>query len=269
MGLGSFKALGGAYAVAVEVAINGRDRTFCCASAGNHGLSVAAGAAASGSKAVVVLANTVPADFEQRIVALGATVHRAGNSYEESMKASVKLCDSEGWTLISDSSWPGYLEIPRLIMEGYSVIAWECAGYFRRRGGWPTHVFLQAGVGGLAAAFASYVRSAWDVQPVIVVVEPDRAACLKASVRAGKPVMVGGEVSNMGRLDCKEPSILAFETLRESADDFITVTDEEAAASTARLAEQGFPTTPSGAAGFAGAQLVRSERALVLLTEGA
>ncbi|MFA7479243.1 MAG: pyridoxal-phosphate dependent enzyme [Vulcanimicrobiota bacterium] len=271
MELGSFKALGGAYALAREVKKRGPGQVFCCASAGNHGLSVATGASVFGAQAVIVLAESVPREFEQRIIALGASTRRAGKSYEESMKAASELCQSEGWVLLSDSSWPGYLEIPRNVMEGYTVIPWECAQTFRRRAEWPTHVFLQAGVGGLAAAFAQQVRENWDVQPLIVVVEPEQAACLQASALAGRPVSVSGGLSSMGRLDCKEPSILAFELLVNHADEFLTVTDTQAEEAARRLTALGFPTTPSGAAGLAGSVVLglkNSDRGLILVTEG-
>ena len=271
MGLGSFKALGGAYAVAREVERNGPDQTFCCASAGNHGLSVAAGAQVFGSRAVIFLSETVPSEFEARIRETGARTERFGKSYEESMNRATQRSQEEGWVLVSDSSWPCYLDIPTTVMEGYTVMAWECAHSFREKELWPTHVFLQAGVGGLAAAFTHQVRSAWEVQPKIVVVEPDRAACLQTSVREGLMRTVSGEASNMGRLDCKEPSLLAFEELKEKADDFLTVTDEEATEAAAILSASGYPTTPSGAAGLACALSYpwnSSDRLLLLLTEG-
>ena len=271
MGLGSFKALGGAYAVARAVERGGRAQTFCCASAGNHGLSVAAGARAFGSQAVIFLSRTVPAAFEARIRDLGVRVVRFGENYEESMKEATARSKKEGWILISDSSWPGYLDIPAEVMEGYTVIAWECARSFRTEKDWPTHVFLQAGVGGLAAAITHHIRSAWEVRPRIVVVEPDRAPCLGASVRAGRPVLVEGAASNMGRLDCKEPSVLALEVLSEMADEFLTVTDQSASEAEAFMAKLGLPTTPSGAAGLAAAfhyPFEATARPMFLLTEG-
>jgi diaminopropionate ammonia-lyase len=270
MGLGSFKALGGAYAVARKVESDGQDQTFCCASAGNHGLSVAAGAQAFHCPAVILLSNTVPEEFAQRIRSFGAQVLRAGATYEESMREALRRSERHGWILVSDSSWPGYLEIPRRIMEGYTVIAWECAQAFRAQGRWPTHVFLQAGVGGVAAAMTQHIRESWDQRPKIVVVEPDRAACLLESFRAGKPTSAKGAASNMGRLDCKEPSLLAFEILYNQADQFLTVTDTQALKASRVLTSAGFPTTPSGAAGWAGAltqSLDRESRVLILVTE--
>jgi diaminopropionate ammonia-lyase len=142
-------------------------------------------------------------------------------------------------------------------MEGYAVLAEECRRTFaggRAEGaddgaaGWPDHVLLQAGVGGLAAAVARHIRETWPVQPRITVVEPDAAACLQESVRAGSLTRAEGPVSTMGRLDCKDASLIAFESLRQDADAFVTVSDAEAAAAVDRLARHGLDTTPSGAA---------------------
>ena len=271
MELGSFKALGGAYAVARLVESSGSNQTFCCASAGNHGLSVAAGAQAFGARAVIFLSDKVPTAFARRIQELGADVVRAGTTYEESMLEALKRSEREGWVLVSDSSWTGYTDIPRLIMEGYTVIAAECGHSFRVERNWPSVVFLQAGVGGLAAAITRQIREDWDEQPTIVVVEPEKADCLGQSYAAQRPTAASGGVSNMGRLDCKEPSILAFEILRDEADQFTTVTDTEALESSRVLTRLGFSTTPSGAAGLAGAvggKLSRSSRVLIILTEG-
>ncbi|HCP82060.1 MAG TPA: diaminopropionate ammonia-lyase [Octadecabacter sp.] len=286
MGLGSFKALGGVYAVADLVrSITARDGaaltdettsdtstkiTVCCASAGNHGLSIAAGARIFGAQATVVLADTVPDSFADRLRDKGATVVRHGAVYEDAMAHAITLSQQEGWYLAADSSWPGYTAFPARVMQGYGVMAQEMADNFRKLGGWPTHVALQAGVGGLAAGVAGAIRRLWDVQPEIIVVEPDRAACLKASIRASKLTRADGPVSNMGRLDCKEPSLLAFHVLREIANHFVEVSDAEAKAATALLAEHGITSTPSGAAGHAGMiamKMPADARPLIIVSE--
>ena len=263
MRLGSFKALGGAFAVAqmicdragvddpmaaAEVAAG---MVFVTASAGNHGLSVATGARIFGARAVILLPASAPIAFAERIHATGARVIRGG-AYDDCVAEAIRLAEAEGWLHLSDGSWPGYVERPALVLEGYTVLAEECRAAFARSGLWPTHVFLQAGVGGLAAAMAAHIRDHWPVQPQILVVEPDRAPCLQASIRAGRLVESPGPTSNMGRLDCKNASMIAFEALRGDADLFVTVSDEAAAAAEALLAAQGLVTTPSGAAGLAG-----------------
>jgi diaminopropionate ammonia-lyase len=285
MRLGSFKALGGAYAVAQMIAdeVGTTDlleapartvaagMTFITASAGNHGLSVAAGARVFGARAVIVLALAVPEGFAKRIRALGAEVLRAGESYEESVGFALRTAEEKRWILLADGSWDGYVERPALVMEGYSVLAEECRASFDETGSWPSHVFLQAGVGGLAAAVAGHIRSFWPAQPTIIVVEPEAAPCLQASIRAGALTRAEGPLSNMGRLDCKDASLLAFQSLQLDADSFVTVSDAEAAAAAETLARHGLATTPSGAAGFAAIQRFHpgaDSRCLVIVSEG-
>ncbi len=296
MGLGAFKALGGVYAVAQLIAEgwekNGGGAlgaeeltservkafadtlTFVCASAGNHGMAVAAGARIFGSHSRIHLAETVPLSFEQRLRDKQADVVRSGNVYDESITAANEDAERTGAILLADGSWPGYIHRPSLVMEGYTVIAEEMRVEFERKGEWPTHVFLQAGVGGLAAAIAHMIRKNWSVQPEIIIVEPDAAPCLQASSEAEKPVRADGPVSNMGRLDCKEPSLIAHEALALCDVTFATVSDEAAQAATAYLTGNGMPTTPSGAAGLAALDTWGSHRAsgaefrpLVLVTE--
>lgn len=255
MGLGSFKALGAAYAIARDAAAIGGDmaqalrgRTYVTASAGNHGLSVAAGARVFGAAAVVLLADTVPDSFAAKLADMGAEVIRAGADYEASMDAARQAAKTHGWTLLSDGSWPGYVEPPFRVMEGYRQIATEIVAQID---GVPSHVLLQAGVGGLAAALAAELRIAWGNAPMMIVVEPDAAPALIESIRAGRVVDTNGPVSSMGRLDCKTPSMLALAELAAEADRFVTITEAEAATGTAAAAEAGLPSTPSGTAGIA------------------
>jgi len=269
MRLGSFKALGAAYAIARQADAAGGDpatalvgRCYIAASAGNHGLSVAVGARLFGARAVIVLAETVPEDFADRLREKGAEVVRAGAVYEDSMAAAMRLAQDNGWTLLSDSSWPGYTDLPYDVMEGYLQLAAEAAVQLPAP---PSHIFLQAGVGGLAAAMAAYARRVWGDAPTIVVVEPVFAPALLESARAGRVVVADGPVSAMGRLDCKEPSLIALAGLARDADLFMTVSEAEAADAVARLACAGIETTPSGAAGVAG--LLTGESALGLTAE--
>ncbi|WP_282609314.1 diaminopropionate ammonia-lyase [Pelagibius sp. Alg239-R121] len=285
MRLGSFKALGGAFAVAQMISDaagvadltspKARDTagamTFITASAGNHGLSVAAGARVFGSRAVIVLSSSVPEDFANRIRALDAEVVRVDGTYEASVAYAIEEADAKGWLLLADGSWEGYIDRPALVMEGYSVLAEECRTAFANDGSWPTHVFLQAGVGGLAAAVAGHIREFWDEQPTIVVVEPEAAPCLMESVKAGCLTRADGPLSNMGRLDCKDASLISFESLRRDADRFVTVTDAAALAAVKTLADHGVATTPSGAAPLAAIQEFApgmDSRCLLIVSEG-
>ena len=281
MGLGSFKALGASHAIArlaaraVDAPGAPADRatmstalagtTFVCASAGNHGLSVAAGAPVFGASAVIHLARTVPEAFVDRLRARGARVVRSGDDYEAAMAAAMADAEAHGWTLLSDSSWPGYVELPTLVMEGYLIMAAEAADAVEEP---PTHVVLQCGVGGLAAAVTALVRDRWGDGPTVVVVEPSAAPALLESVAAGRPVAAPGPVSSMGRLDCKEPSHLALAALARDADHFVTVTDERCDETVAVLAGHDMATTPSGAAGIAAVHHAGAHREALGLSEG-
>ncbi len=277
MGLGSFKALGAAFAIARAAAETGRTdladalegQTYVTASAGNHGLSVAAGARLFGARAVIYIAETVPEPFALRLRAKGAEVVREGADYEASMSAAEAAARAHGWQLLSDSSWPGYTEPARRVMEGYLQLAAEAE---RQVPDIPTHILLQAGVGGLAAAVACHARQVWGADPEIVVVEPAHAPALFESIRAGRLVTAPGPVSAMGRLDCKTPSLVALAGLSRDADRFATLTETEADDGVAELARHGLDTTPSGGAGLAallaGLNPGPQARVLAVLSEG-
>ena len=293
MHMGSFKALGGVYAVAklieqlwekstgqklrpddyhtASVQSFSSNITFVCASAGNHGLAVAAGAKIFGANARIHLSSEVPTSFIERLRNEKADIVNSGATYEESVLAAVADADATDAILLADGSWPGYAHPPSLVMEGYTVIAEELRETFERHNNWPTHAFLQAGVGGLAGAITFMIRKNWKSQPAIIIIEPDAAPCLLESSKAGYPVQVSGPISNMGRLDCKEPSIIAYEILKKSKVEYLTVSDEEAAAAVDELAANNFVTTPSGAAGYAGLNkfnLLLDAKPLIIISEG-
>ncbi|MGY9045640.1 MAG: pyridoxal-phosphate dependent enzyme [Rhodobacterales bacterium] len=282
MNLGSFKALGAAHVIAHAAAAANPDNpigalqgcTYVTASAGNHGMSVAAGAAVFGARAVVYLSDTVPDSFAQRLTAKGAEVIRAGQTYEASMQAAAQTAEAEGWTLLSDSSWEGYTEIPQRLMQGYLALMAEVADQLDAA---PTHVFVQAGVGGLAAAVAAHVRATWGDAPRVIVVEPDAAPCIAQSLAKSVFTPVSGPVSEMGRLDCKEASMIALRGLARDADAVVTLSDAEVNGVLGKLAELGLATTPSGGASLAALMLSephrdalglsKTSRVLVFVTE--
>jgi len=267
MNLGSFKALGAAYVIArhaAEISATPNettlsDRTYVTASAGNHGMSVAAGARVFGANAVVYIAETVPESFAARLQTQKAQVVRHGADYAASMEGASKAASQNGWILLSDSSWDGYCELPYTLMEGYLQMAAEAARQCPQP---PTHIMLQAGVGGLAGAVAAYARVIWGDAPQIVVVEPDAAPALQASIEAGACEFADGPDSVMGRLDCKEPSLIALNGLARDADHFLTLTDDEVTVHLPAMSAAGVATTASGGAGVAAVMNAEVRRTL-------
>jgi diaminopropionate ammonia-lyase len=211
-------------------------------------MSVAAGAAAFGARSVVYIAQTVPESFAARLRDIGAEVRREGDIYEQSMAAAAQAADDNGWDLLSDSSWPGYFDRPHRLMEGYLMLMREAITQVPDV---PTHIMLQAGVGGLAGACAALARKTWGDAPKIVVVEPEFAPAIIDSIAAGRAVVSAGPVSDMGRLDCKEPSLIALKGLARDADAFVTISEAEGAAGAQAAIDHGMPSSASGAAGIA------------------
>jgi len=257
LGLGSFKALGGSYAVirlvldaaserfgrAVDVAaLQAPDvraiaagMTFACATDGNHGRSVAQGARLVGASAVVFVHSGVSQERVAAIARFGAEIVRVAGSYDDSVEEAARVADKNGWTIVSDTSWPGYERIPALVMQGYTAMVREA---LRQLPEPPTHVFVQAGVGGVAAAVGGHLALALaDQRPMFIVVEPARAACVYESARVGRPVRIEqGEPTVMAMLECYEPSLIAWRVLSRVADGFMTVEEEDAVAAMKRLA---------------------------------
>lgn len=254
MGLGSFKALGAAYVIACDADSVGGElssalegQTYVTASAGNHGLSVAAGAKVFGAKSVIYLSKTVPDSFAKRLEAQDVQVIVEGEDYEASMHAAMNAAEANNWRLLSDSSWQGYTIVPHRLMEGYLQMAAEAFDQMPKP---PTNIILQAGVGGMAAAVAATARKTFGDAPKIIIVEPEAAPALYQSIEKGEAILTSGPISNMGRLDCKEPSLIALNGLSRDADYFALISEDEGDASMELLADHKLKTTPSGGAGI-------------------
>ena len=291
-GLRSFKALGGAYAVyrylarqvaektgeagvSAERLASGEFRditaatTVCCATDGNHGRSVAWGARTFGCPCVIYVHATVSEQRADAIAAYGAKVVRHPGNYDESVHRAAEDAAANGWVVVSDTSYEGYTDIPRDVMHGYTVMADEALRAHAAHGEPPTHVFVQGGVGGLAAAVCA--RFWWEYgadRPRFVVVEPERAACLYESARAGRRVLLSGDIETvMAGLSCGEASLLAWDVLVPGTDDFMTVPDE-AATDVMRLLADGVRGDPpvvcgeSAGAGLAGMLAAMADPAL-------
>lgn len=274
-GLGSFKALGGAYAVArlLQARLSqklGREVsmeevtsvaypdeaakiTVCCATDGNHGRSVAWGAQNFGCGCVIFIHATVSEARKDAIAAYGAEVRRCAGNYDDSVREAQETASAEGWFVVSDTSYEGYMDIPRDVMQGYEVMAAEA---FDAMDTPPTHIFLQTGVGGMAAAVTAQAVRRWGAErPLIVLCDPDQSACYLETIRAGRPVAVEGDLDTlMAGLACGEVSALAWEILRDHADAVIALTDAAAVAAMRRLArpEGNDPAIVAGESAVAG-----------------
>jgi diaminopropionate ammonia-lyase len=252
-GLGSFKALGGAYAVLRQLRASARpagEIVVTCATDGNHGRSVAWGARRFGCGCVIYIHETVSKGRADAIAAYGAEIRRVPGTYDDAVRQAARDAAENGWIVVSDTSYPGYTEIPRDVMQGYAIMADEALA---QMGDAPTHVFIQAGVGGLAAAVCGHLwETLGERRPRTVVVEPDRAACLFESARVGHAANIGGTLDTaMAGLACGETSLLAWDILEEGASDFMTVTDAAAFACMRLLAPQ-IVAGESAVAGMAG-----------------
>jgi diaminopropionate ammonia-lyase len=254
-GLGSFKALGGAYAVARAPAEAG---VVTCATDGNHGRAVAWGAQRFGRRCVIFVHETVSQGRVDAIARFGAEVRRVPGTYDDAVREAARQAEANGWFVVSDTSWAGYTEVPRLIMQGYRVMADEVADQWS--GDPPTHVFIQGGVGGVAAAVSAQIRARFQPAPMLIVVEPDRAACLLASAELGEPTAIAGNLDTlMAGLACGEPSVVAWQELDHGAAAFMAIPDEGAVACMRLLAKQGIVAGESGVAGLAGCLLAAGD----------
>ena len=274
-GLGSFKALGGAYAVvhllherlgddvsvadiaAGRAAMRVRDVRACCATDGNHGLAVAWGARRAGAHCTVFLPGPVSSGRERAIAAQGADIVRIAGSYDEAVEACADEAESRGWLLVSDTSHAGGDEAPSRVMHGYTMLVDEIGEALG--GAVPTHLFVQAGVGGLAAAvIGAYRQDLGADSPKGVVVEPTTADCLYQSAVNGKPSPASGDLDTvMACLAAAEVSPLAWQVLERGAFAFMALDDDGATGAMRRAAAPtaGDPTLvlgESGAASLAG-----------------
>jgi diaminopropionate ammonia-lyase len=279
-GLGSFKPLGGAYAVyrtiAAAVAATAQSYpsgaellsgayseiaksiTVCAATDGNHGRSVAWGARMFGCRCVIYIGEAVTKAREQAIAAFGAEVIRNPGSYDDAVRAVASKAAQEGWHVVPDTSDGSIIEAPRDVMTGYALMANEVIEQLPF-GRTPTHMFLQAGVGGMAAAVcARFWQVFAEQRPITVTVEPHQCACWFESLTAGHPVTVTGDIDSvMAGLSCGEVSRLAWPVLRTGVDAVMSVKDSVAPEAMRLLADATYGDRPvvggeSGVAGLAG-----------------
>ena len=253
-GLKAFKGLGGSYAVFRAVCdrlgLDYRETSFSelqfdkvhrqiaalhfvTATDGNHGKGVAWAAAKLGCQAHVYLPKGSAAARAQAIRDIGnseAVITEWG--YDDTVRYAAKLADEQDWVLIQDTSWPGYEDIPRTIIQGYTTMCREASEQLEELGLAPTHVFLQAGVGAMAGGVLGWLRNRYpNADLTAAIVEPTEAACVFESVAAADGQMHPAEGSGrtiMAGLNCGEVCPLAWPILLRQADAWFSCPDQVA-----------------------------------------
>lgn len=304
MGLPAFKILGASWATyrALEAVAGGAFdpwddvgelgekvrastpvRKLSAATDGNHGRAVARTSSWLGLAAsIYVPAGTTQARIDA-IASEGASVTVVDGTYDDAVAAAAREAD-ESCLVIQDTSWEGYRDIPRWVIDGYSTIFSEARRQLFEAGeDYPDLVVVQIGVGALAASVVHNHRSAEGPRARILGVEPDTAACVLASMEAGEIVTVPGpHPSIMAGLNCGTPSDLAWPELSTGINAYVAVADDAAREAMRRLADVGVVSGETGAAGLAGLMaaledeelrraldLNKQTRVLVISTEGA
>lgn len=253
-GLGTFKALGGGYAI--DCLFRGerlkKGDIVTCATDGNHGRGVAWAANMRGLDSIIYIPAHVSQNRESYIRNLGATVVRVHGSYEDALEKCTLDSQYNGWTLISDTATEADTKVPTLIMNSYTMVAKEIVDNLSEP---PTHVFVPAGVGGLASAVTEYMRQAYLREcPQIIAVEPEAAACLHDSFQAGKLSQARGDLQTfMGCLACGRPATISWEILKRYGAGAISVKDFAAMNAQRDLANGawGDPSIEGGESGIA------------------
>ena len=223
--LKSFKALGGAYAVE-KVTQGNKDIVVATATAGNHGRSVAWGARRLGLKCKIFISEFVSEARGQAMADLGADVIKVKGNYEKSLIECIKQSTENSWQIVQDVAWKEYMLVPKYTMAGYSVMMREIVDQINNEK--ITHVFLQAGVGGMAGAMIAGIARYLDNIPLTIVVEPDSAACVMESIRTGKVEKIDiKRESLMGGMSCGEVSLVPWEILKHSVKHCISLPDDD------------------------------------------
>lgn len=254
LSLNAFKILGGSFAVyrvikqtlglsgdvsyAELTAPTMRERlshiVLASATDGNHGKGLAWAAKQLGCPCMIYVHKDTSQARIDAIAANGADVRVIDGNYDDAVRQCSRDAEANGWQVVSDTSWDGYEDVPAWVMQGYTTMFTEAQEQLAAQGiSKPTHVFVQAGVGALAAATIGFYHKLFGAeQPISIVVEPANAACLYESAKAndGTPHTVYGDLNTiMAGLACGEPSPIAWKVLRDCADAFVAAPDYVAA----------------------------------------
>ena len=236
--LKSFKALGGAYAVE-KVTKGNKEIVISTATAGNHGRSVAWGAKKLELKCKIFISEFV-SEFRAEVMrSFGAEVIRVKGNYDNSLKECIKKSKQNNWQIVQDVAWQDYKLVPKLTMAGYSVMMKEVADQLNSQN--ISHIILQVGVGGMAAAMVAGIARYLNYVPVIILVEPESAACALESIKAKKLKKISiKKESIMGGMSCDEVSLVPWEILKNSVNHCVTVSDDYIAPTIKSLANSEF-----------------------------
>ncbi len=250
-GLNAFKVLGGAYAIGKYLA--GRldlpiedlsldylksdavkeklgTLTFVTATDGNHGRGIAWAARELGHKSVVYMPKGSSQLRLENILAEGAEASITDLNYDDAVRLANQYAEDTGAILIQDSSWPGYEEIPKWIIQGYATLTDEVMEQLEKlKLNRPTHIILQAGVGSFASSVLGYFTALYGAErPISVIVEPNEAACIFKSAQIGDGLahnVTGFMPTIMAGLACGEPSMVSWDILRDYADMYLSCDD--------------------------------------------
>ena len=235
--LKSFKALGGAYAVE-DISKGKKNIVISSATAGNHGKSVAWGAQRLGLECRIFVSQYVSETRVKEIEKFGAVVTRVKGDYESSLNECIRQTKKNKWHIVQDVSNKNYKYVPQLTMAGYSIMIKEIS---KQTNQYITHVFLQAGVGGMAAGSVAGIARYFKRIPKIIVVEPKDAACVLKSIEAKKMKKIKiKKESIMGGMSCNEMSLVPWNILNKSANHCITIDDSKVSNTLAMLAKSKF-----------------------------
>jgi len=202
--------------------------TFVTATDGNHGRAVAWAAKLFGCKSVVYMPKGSSLARLEAIKKYGAEASITSMNYDETVVYANQKAQEENWVLLQDTSWEGYEKIPLHIMQGYCTLVKEYMSQEQEI--WPTHVFVQAGVGSLAAAILAHLCNITDRSiPKFIVVEPTGAPCLFESKKLDKLFTVKGDLPTiMAGLACGEPSHIGWDILKSATSAFLMCSDNVA-----------------------------------------
>lgn len=240
LGLPAFKVLGASWAAERAVRANPGIRMLVAASAGNHGRAVAHVAAQRELACRIFLPARVSPSRREAIEAEGAEVVVVDGGYEDAVACAARAGDDPRVLELADV---GSSDAARWVIDGYATLFTEAADQ-----GEHDVLLVPVGVGSLAAAAAAFAAK---TGAKAIGVEPVTAACLTASLAAGRPTAVPTPGTSMAGLDCAEVSAAAWPVLRDGIQGTITVTDAEAQAAMRELAAAGLAIGDCGAAPLA------------------